>query len=260
MFEKILLFVVSILPVFVIGSFIYKKDNYKESNKLLVKLFLGGVVSCVMVLIISVVIMVIFPNFFDFDNTNLFTLFIKVFIGVALVEEGCKWLMAYIISYNNKEFDEFYDMILYCVFVALGFACIENLFYVYSSGLSTGILRALFAVPGHACDGMFMGYYLGLAKIASVNNRKDLKAKNLWFSILIPVAAHGIYDYLLFSGRILFLVIFIGFIIFMYIYAIKKVNHVSSINKKFIVKNKFCPNCGNPVSGNFCSKCGRRNE
>ena len=36
----------------------------------------------------------------------------------------------------------------------------------------------IFSVPGHAFFGVLMGYYLGLAKQASLNNRPDLEKKN----------------------------------------------------------------------------------
>lgn len=154
--SEIILFTISLLPVFLIGLFIYKKDKDKEPTKLLIKLFLCGIGSCILTLIVSM-IMNVFPIFSAGPSElNSIELFINVFIGVALVEEMSKWVMAYFVSYKDKDFDEFYDMIIYCVFVALGFAFFENLFYVYSGGIFTGITRALLAVPGHACDGVLM--------------------------------------------------------------------------------------------------------
>lgn len=258
--NELVLFVISVLPVFLIGMYIYKKDKEKEPTKLLVKLFLGGFLSCILVLIISLILNV-FPIFSANEkDLNLIELFIHVFIGIALVEEFCKWLIAYKISYNDNAFDENYDAILYCVFVALGFACFENLLYVYSNGISTGLLRAIFAVPGHACDGLFMGYYLGMSKIAITNNKKDLKNKYLFLSILVPTLLHGIYDYCLFSENIIFIVLFFIFIIVVYIKSIKKVRKVSSTNMKFKYKNNYCTNCGYVVNSNYCPRCGRKNE
>ena len=34
--------------------------------------------------------------------------------------------------------------------------------------LSVGLTRALFAVPGHFCDGVLMGIYLGLSKLEEI--------------------------------------------------------------------------------------------
>ncbi len=258
--SEILLFIISVLPVFLIGMFIYKKDKNKEPGKLLTKLFLGGMASCLLVVIVSLILGLIFPIIkADTKDLNLVELIFNVFIGVALVEESCKWIFAYKISYNDENFDEFYDAVLYCMFVALGFACFENLLYVYSNGIEVGITRALLAVPGHACDGMFMGYYLGLSKIGEINNRLDIKNKNLVLSIIVPTITHGIYDYCIFSRMFIFMIIFYIFVICMYIYVLKKINKISSINKRFRYKDNFCPNCGHKVDSNYCPMCGRKN-
>ena len=179
-FQELILFIISILPVYLIGLYVYKKDKQKEPTKLLVKLFLGGMGSCFLVLLVTYILSLVFPIIAaDPKSLGLIELVIHVFVGVALIEEVCKWFMVYKISYHDEAFDEFYDAILYCVFVALGFACFENLAYVSDGGIATGIVRALSAVPGHACDGMLMGYYLGLSKISEINNRKDLKRKKV---------------------------------------------------------------------------------
>lgn len=260
MVAELILFTISVLPVFLIGLYIYNKDKEKESAKLLLKLFLGGMASCILTLVISLILNVI-PIFrADENDLNLIELAIKVFIGIALVEEFSKWLMAYLVSYNDKEFDEFYDMILYCVFVALGFACFENLLYVYQSGVGTGIIRALSSVPSHACDGIIMGYYLGLSKINQINNRKDLKIKNIMLSIIIPTITHGIYDFCLFSKINILMIVFYVFVIFLYVYVIKKVNKISKINRKIKYNDNYCPTCGSIVESNYCPICGRKNE
>jgi RsiW-degrading membrane proteinase PrsW (M82 family) len=261
MINELVLFIVSVLPVFLIGLFVYMKDREKEPAKLLVKLFLGGILSCIMTLIISYIMEIIFP-FFNADEStlNLFELIIYVFVGIALVEETCKWVMVYKISYNDKEFDEFYDMILYAVFVSLGFACIENLFYVYQNGVFTGIIRALLAVPGHACYGVLMGYYLGLAKINALNNRGKYEKKYIALSIIVPTIAHGIYDYCLTTGKVIFIIIFFAFIICMYVYIVKKIKSISSINRKMKYKNRYCTNCGHELNSNYCPGCGKKNE
>lgn len=261
MVQELILFTISVLPVILIGQFVYKKDKNKEPIKLLIKLFLGGIASCFLVLFISYILGLIFPIFNkNAENLNSIELIIYIFIDVALVEEFSKWIFAYKISYNDKEFDQFYDAIIYCIFVALGFACLENLLYVYQFGIATGITRALLAVPGHACDGMFMGYYLGLAKIGDLNNRKDIKIKNIILSILIPTITHGIYDYCLYNGKKIFIIFFYIFVIFIYIYVIKKIKKISSINKKIKYKDNYCPNCGHIIDSDYCPICGRKNE
>lgn len=259
--QDIILFSVATLPVILLGMYIYKKDKNKESPRLLTKLFLGGIISCFMVLIISFILELIFPFFaLEEETLNYFELIISVFIGVALVEEVCKWIIVYVISYNDNEYEEIYDSIVYCTFVALGFAFFENLFYVYESGIGTGIMRAILSVPGHVCDGVFMGYYLGLAKQSIINGNKKLATKNLILSILVPTILHGIYDYCLFTGNNYFLLIFIIFVIVVYVLALKKIKTLSSIGRKFKNNDNYCTNCGTPVNGNYCVICGKKHN
>ena len=118
-----ILLIIAILPVILLGTYIYKKDKHKEPSSLLVKLFISGIISTFIVVIVSVIATIIFP----FLNENYATMsalefFVYIFISIALLEEVCKWIMSYYIGYKNKEFDEFYDIIVYAVFVALGFA------------------------------------------------------------------------------------------------------------------------------------------
>lgn len=258
---ELILFIISSLPVFLLGMFVYKKDKNKEPWKLLLKLFAGGILSCFLTLIVSYILSLFFPILSaDYTTLNSFELIIYMFIGVALIEECCKWIIVYKFSYNDKNFDEIYDMIVYSVFVALGFAFFENLLYVYLGGISTGIVRALSAVPGHAFYGVFMGYYLGLAKQSNINNRKDLNTKYIILSILVPIILHGIYDYCLSSGKVIFIIIFLIFIILLYVYAIKKIKRMSSIKVKMKYIDNYCPNCGTKVKSNYCPICGRKNN
>ena len=259
--NELILFSVSTIPVIILGTYIYKKDKNKEPAILLLKLFLGGILSTFLVFLISGILSIFFPILYaDTSTLNTLQLLIYVFVGVALVEECSKWLFTYLIAYNDINFDEIYDMIVYSVFVALGFAFFENLLYVYEHGILTGLIRAISAVPGHACDGIFMGYYLALAKQSEINGRKDLKIRHIISSLLVPIILHGIYDYCLFTNNDLFIIVFFIFVVLLYIYAMKKVKKLSAIHKKMKYIDNFCPNCGTKVDSNFCPKCGRENN
>src|SRR5574344_1896391 len=163
----ILLIFISFLPVVLLGLYIYNKDSVKEPRSLLAGLFASGFLSAVFVVIIDIILVLVVPDFYLANNKfDYLTLFILVFLEVALIEEFFKWIMIRFIGYKHKDFDQLYDIIVYAVFVALGFAAIENLFYVLQGGFILGVLRGIFSVPGHVAFGVFMGYYLGLANIA----------------------------------------------------------------------------------------------
>lgn len=256
MIRVIILLTLSLLPGFVLAVYLYNKDKEKEPIGLLIKLFFGGILSCLMVILVNSLVsfLPIFTD--DIENLNILELLINVFVGIAFVEEFCKWIIVHKFSYNHEEFDEFYDMIIYSSFVSLGFACFENIFYVFEGGISTGIVRAVLAVPGHVCDAIFMGYYLGLAKIADLAGNKKVKNKNMILSILIPMTFHGIYDFCLMSNSWILFIVFIIFIIALYIASVKKVRKISSIEEKIVKRLDRCSNCGAKVYDLYCTHCG----
>jgi len=256
--QVILLLIISILPIILIGYYLYKKDKNKEPKGLLFLLFFGGILSCVYVIFISVFLNFIPVFQMDFNKLNFIEKIINIFIGISLVEELSKWLILYLISYNHKEFDELYDMIIYATFVSLGFACFENILYVLEGGFTVGILRAVLAVPGHVWDAVFMGEYLGIAKICRLNGRKDLEKKNILLSIIIPFVLHGIYDFCLELENYLAITLFFVFVVIMYIISIKKIKKIALVDSKILKKIHYCSNCGNEVNGNYCSNCGNK--
>ena len=247
----------AILPIFLIGLYIYKKDSEKESSKILFKMFVFGIISCFPAAFLSLFVGNFFP---PEESMNFIQMFLYVFISIALTEEFCKWFLLYKGSYSHNEFDTLYDMIVYASFVALGFACFENILYVADSGIETGLLRAVTAVPGHVCDGILMGSYLGLAKINAVRGNKKLSDRYKILSLVIPVVTHGIYDFCLFWGSYLFVIIFSVFVVILYIICIKKVKQISMNDLKFKYNNKYCPCCGTLITSNFCPKCGNKNN
>lgn len=255
------LLIASVLPVIILAFYIYNKDKDKEPIGLLIKLFVGGVGSLFLTLIITLILSLFFPDIIaDTASLSFVDLFFHVFFGVALVEEFSKWLVLYHTSYSHYEFDQVFDMIVYSAFVALGFACFENILYVYENGVGTAIIRGLLAVPGHFCDGIFMGYYLSMAKVADINHNYSSMQKYKFLSLLVPVMLHGVYDFCLFTGNIGFIIIFFVFIISLYIKSFRKIKKMSLYNKKLRYNNKFCSNCGHRVESDYCPECGRKNE
>lgn len=89
------------------------------------------------------------------------------------------------------------DGIVYAVCVSLGFAAFENVMYLFSyydEWLTVGISRAIFAVPGHFCFGVLMGYYYSLARFYPHSPKR-----NALLILAAPIIAHGIYDTIAFS-------------------------------------------------------------
>lgn len=179
---------VAVAPVVILLLYFYYRDKReKEPLKLLAKAFLGGVLSAAAVITLHYFLQPWYPEFNHILADSLFTAFVQA----AFSEELFKFIFLILFIWRVKQFDEYYDGILYAVFVALGFACIENIMYVYSQGIEVGIGRAFLAVPGHALDGVIMGYYFSLAKFVP-EKRMSYLAKSLFVAVL----THGIWDFL----------------------------------------------------------------
>jgi RsiW-degrading membrane proteinase PrsW (M82 family) len=100
---------------------------------------------------------------------------------------------------KNPYFDEHFDGIVYAVCVGLGFAAIENVFYVFDNSddwLSVAVMRSLLAVPGHYAYAVLMGYYY------SVYYFVDRSPRTAVCILAVPVIAHGIYDAIAMSGMV----------------------------------------------------------
>ena len=227
----IFLIILALLPVLLLGYYIYKKDSEKEPKSLLIEFFLAGLIGSVLMIIFDIIIAIVYPELYVFSNSykaGYFLTFILIFLEVGLLEEAIKWFFIRIVGYNSPEFDQIYDIIVYCVFVALGFAFFENLFYVLQGGIRIGILRGLLSVPAHAVYGVFMGYFLGKAKISKT---RGSNFKYIFLSIFIPSVLHGIYDYILmFEGNVYFCILIV-YMAILYFTAFKIVDKLSKEKK-----------------------------
>lgn len=187
----------AIAPVVVLLWQILKRDSANpEPPKMLMKAFFYGMVSTVVTFIFLPITEVI-GDITMLDDNPLAQAFKQAFLSAALPEEGAKLLMLWLLLRNNPYFDERFDGIVYAVCVGMGFAAVENVLYLFSnydSWLSVGIVRALFAVPGHFFDAVIMGYYYSHYHFGT---RRNPATKAL--ILAAPVVAHGIYDGILFS-------------------------------------------------------------
>jgi len=192
----VILLLVAILPPIVLMLFFYLRDRYKKEP--VWPVFLAFVLGAFVTLPASATSSFI-QRLTDWLNPSagLFNIFLGAFFIVGLIEESWKFLVVRFYCYHRPEFDEPYDGIIYATAVALGFATLENILYIFNPSLlgswRVGILRAFMAVPSHAFYGVLMGYFVGEAKFA----RGDTEANLLsLFGLFLAIVAHGIYDFI----------------------------------------------------------------
>ena len=192
----LILLTAALLPAIFLWYYIWKQDPQPEPTTWLVKATLYGVGICIPVAILESVIEQIL---FGGEPTTLIGTTIQAFFVAALPEESFKLLALWIVLRKNPFFDEHFDGIVYAVYVSLGFAAVENVFYVVSeeeNWIGVAIARAFFAVPGHYAFAVLMGYYY------SIYHFVDRSPKVALCILAIPVTAHGIYDALAMSGMV----------------------------------------------------------
>lgn len=190
-----LLLGLSVLPVIALLIYIYRKDKYeKEPIGQLVKAFFGGILAIPVTFLFVYIL-----NSLWYSET----VFYRSFLEAGLVEELSKLIILFLFIWRNRNFNEYMDGIVYAVFIGMGFACIENILYVYSSGLEsylsgigTSVIRALLSVPGHFLFAVIMGYFFDLAKF-----EKKHKMRNISLALFFPFIAHGVFDWLLMHGN-----------------------------------------------------------
>ena len=187
----------ALLPALLLGLYIWYKDPIPEPTRWLIRAVLAGVGLCIPVALLEHYISgVIFPNG---APTTLFGTTVQAFLVAAVPEECGKLLALWLILRKNPYFDEHFDGIVYAVCIGLGFAAIENVGYVLTSGegwMTVAAMRALLAVPGHYAFAILMGYYYTKYHFASHTPWNAIKV------LLVPVMAHGVYDALAMSGSV----------------------------------------------------------
>ena len=81
---------------------------------------------------------------------------------VGPVEELCKFLAVRLKAYRSPYFDEPMDGLVYAAAASLGFASLENLFYVFEFGAEVMLVRAPLSTLAHLVFGCVWGYALGV--------------------------------------------------------------------------------------------------
>ena len=190
-----ILIAAAVLPAIFLLVHVYRADKLeKEPAPLLISLVLYGIAATFIALVLERAGSFLLGLWFEEGSVAYNA--IMYFGIVAFSEEGAKYILLRRRTWRSDAFNCQFDGVVYAVFVSLGFALWENLGYVAMYGLSTALVRAVTAVPGHACFGVFMGVYYGRAKRYD-NDGDFVKAKRCrTMAVLMPALLHGAYDFI----------------------------------------------------------------
>lgn len=170
--------VLGFFPSLVWLWFYLKKDSHPEPKKIVIKIFIYGILLGPLALVLEIVARwVIWPTFslnnflWTFSRGHL--LFpISLIIIAPVVEEWLKYWLVKKTILKNSNFDEPPDLMIYAIIGALGFAAAENLLSVFMNfidgeslnqivgGIAIRFVSATFI---HALTAGTIGYYMALS-------------------------------------------------------------------------------------------------
>ena len=228
--------------------FYLRKDAHPESKRMVLKIFIYGMLSG---LLAGLIELEIYAGLFFFGGNFLqrfpFLFFlVSQFVIIALVEELSKFLIVEEKVISNPEFDEPVDTILYMIIAALGFAALENILVLFlGEGLipiQQAIMITSFRFVGatllHALCSGTLGYFLALSFF-----EPKKRIRLIFEGITIAVLLHGLFNtsimivegslaeknYLLLTFSIIFLIILLSGSAFFVSFGFKKLKKIKSV-------------------------------
>ena len=186
----IMFLLAAMLPAFILFWYVYSRDITPEPRNVVARGFFYGALATVVSTFISAPLLRL--GLFQTEPSTFWGAFRTAFFGAAIPEETAKLLMLWLLLRRCKDFDERYDGLVYAAAIGLGFATLENILYLASSGFGffqVAFSRAILAVPGHFGFAVVMGYYY------SLNHFDRYRAPGAGIKMwLYPVLGHGLYD------------------------------------------------------------------
>jgi protease PrsW len=194
------LFTLALAPALFWFWFFARRDRNPEPAWLLVRTFLWGAATVIPAALLEAGVESAFGS-------------VVMFAFVGLIEEGCKLIAASNVL-NSREFDEPVDGLIYATAAALGFATLENVFYMLTGGAGLILLRGPVSTLGHILFAGAWGYALSLRRLSK---RRFVVRK----ALLLSAALHTLFNLLLFgaastAGLEWLLLPFVGLMVLMY--------------------------------------------
>jgi RsiW-degrading membrane proteinase PrsW (M82 family) len=115
----------------------------------------------------------------------------KHFLFVGPIEEFAKWIVVLVLAYWTGRIRHPLDGMICAAWVAIGFALVENVKYMWWEGWPKIINRGLLCVPMHLVISAIWGYGLGLARITNDRRKAWL---GVALSLMAGAGLHGLYN------------------------------------------------------------------
>ena len=180
-------FIISFIPVILYYLVYYRYFSTGKSGIKFLSAFLSGTGFALFLILVSEIVSALI-----FKSDPL----VKAFVTAGLIEKGGAFVILYVLFRDFKGFSV-REGIITGMFFALGFACVENIFYVYDQPGVVLYMRVIFSVPLHITTCGMVGFYMAIAFLCSSGLNRFLYMLK---SILVPLFFHGFFDFLLIKG------------------------------------------------------------
>ncbi len=170
------LFALALAPALFWFWFFARKDRNPEPMWLLLRTFAWGMAMVIPAALLELGISSTFGS-------------TAMFFCVGIIEEGCKLLAALSVT-KRREFDEPIDGLIYATAAALGFATLENAFYLLEHGASLILIRGPISTLGHILFAGAWGYAMSLRRFS----KGRFLLRRGW---LLAALLHTIFNFLL---------------------------------------------------------------
>jgi protease PrsW len=188
--DRILVFFAAVVPGLLILFYGVTKTGGYWNNEALGRAFLMGGVAAVACIPIE------FALSYSFElsgSSPTFGAFLRALFVAAIPEEFAKFFVLISVAERDVDVRRKQDILLLALGISLGFATLENLFFVAGGSdwhlIAAG--RAVTAVPGHGIYGLIMGALLTAARLRLQNFPVAL-------ALFVPILLHAAYDFPLF--------------------------------------------------------------
>ena len=175
------------LPALIWLWFWLKEDTlHPEPRSLIATTFLSGGLAVVIAILLEKIV----ADMVTDSNLR--------YILWAAIEEIVKFGLVLLIAFRSRYIDEPIDAMIYCITMALGFAAIENAFFILSplgageiaKSIVTGNMRFIGATLVHVVSSAAIGFMFGLAFYKNIY----IKILSTSFGIILSIALHASFN------------------------------------------------------------------
>jgi RsiW-degrading membrane proteinase PrsW (M82 family) len=194
--QLLLCVILAPLPSIIWLAFYLRKDKHPEPNRLVIKIFLLGI------LMVPIAAILEQMAYVGINKTPLANQVIVLMVVFALIEELLKYFAVKFGALKSPDFDEPVDAMIYMIIAALGFAAAENIYLLsqisplkISIGSTIEFIATRFfgATLLHTLASAIMGYFISASMIINSKIRRVFRFGGLIAATIL----HSVFNYII---------------------------------------------------------------